>query len=82
MNKIKTSKLKKKDLNFYKKDGFLYIENFFDKKLIKEINKSITLSLDEILKKKKLYNTFGHYDLNKKLFEFRKSYPTLFAEYF
>ena len=54
MNKIKTSKLKKKDLNFYKKDGFLYIENFFDKKLIKEINKSITLSLDEILKKKKI----------------------------
>tara|TARA_B100000795_G_scaffold257963_1_gene231658 strand:- start:11634 stop:12470 length:837 start_codon:yes stop_codon:yes gene_type:complete len=82
MNKIKTSKLKKKDLNFYKKDGFLYIENFFDKKLIKEINKSITLSLDEFLKKKKLYNTFGHYDLNKKLFEFRKSYPTFFAEYF
>lgn len=82
MNKIKTSKLNKKDLNFYKKDGFLYIKNFFDKKFIKEVNKSIISSLDEFLKKKNIHNSFKKYNLNEKLFKFRKSYPTLFAEYF
>ena len=56
MNKIKTSKLNKKNLNFYKEDGFLYIKNFFDKKFIKEVNKSIISSLDEFLKKK-IYTT-------------------------
>ena len=52
MNKIKTSFLNKKNIDFYKNEGFLYISNFFDKELINELNKSIVLSLDEILKKK------------------------------
>tara|TARA_B100000795_G_C22693578_1_gene396629 strand:- start:652 stop:840 length:189 start_codon:yes stop_codon:yes gene_type:complete len=52
VNKIKTSFLNKKNIDFYKNEGFLYISNFFDKKLIKELNKSIILSLDESLKKK------------------------------
>jgi ectoine hydroxylase-related dioxygenase (phytanoyl-CoA dioxygenase family) len=82
MNKIKTSFLNEKNINFYKNEGFLYIENFFDNKLIKKLNKSIILSLDEILKKKKLYSTFKNYKLNKKLFEFRKKYPLYFSEFF
>ena len=52
MNKIKTPFLNKKNIEIYKNEGFLFIENFFDKKLIKKLNKSIILSLDEILKKK------------------------------
>jgi len=82
VNKIKTSILNKKNLDFYKKEGFLYMENFFDKKLIKEINKSVILSLDETLKKKNIYRSFRNYNLNEKLFKFRKKYPVLFAEYF
>ena len=78
MNKIKTSFLNKKNIDFYKNEGFLYISNFFDKELINELNKSIVLSLDEILKKKKLYSTFKNYNLNKKLFLFRKKYPLYF----
>ena len=54
MNKIKSSFLNKKNIDFYKNEGFLYISNFFDKDLINELNKSIVLSLDEILKKKKI----------------------------
>lgn len=82
MNKIKTSFLNKKNIDFYKNEGFLYISNFFDKELINELNKSIVLSLDEILKKKKLYSTFKNYNLNKKLFLFRKKYPLYFSEFF
>lgn len=48
------SVLNKKEISFYNKEGFLCIKNFFDKKLIKELNSSIILSLDEFLKKKKI----------------------------
>lgn len=82
MNKIKNLFLNKKDIDFYRNEGFLFVENFFEKKLIKKLNKSIILSLDEILKKKKLYNTFNNFKLNKKLFEFRKKYPLYFSEFF
>ena len=44
--------MNKKNIDFYKNESFLYISNFFDKELINELNKSIVLSLDEILKKK------------------------------
>ena len=45
--------LNNKDKNFFKKEGFLYIKNFFNKNLISELNKSIIFSLNEVLKKKK-----------------------------
>ena len=44
--------LNKKEVNFFKKEGFLYIKNFLSKKLINELNKSIIFSLDVFLKKK------------------------------
>ena len=82
MKKIKSSILSKKDISFYKNEGFLYMKNFFDKKLIKEINKSIILSLDESLKNNNLYSMFKRYSLNEKLFKFRKKYPVHFSEFF
>ncbi len=82
MNKIKRLILKKKDIDFYNNEGFLYIKDFFDKKLIKELNKCIILSLDESLKKNNLYFSFKHYELNEKLHKLRKKYPSYFSEFF
>ena len=70
--------MSKKDISFYKNEGFLYMKNFFDKKLIKEINKSIILSLDESLKNNNLYSMFKRYSLNEKLFKITKN--TNFSE--
>lgn len=74
--------LNNKDKNFFKKEGFLYIKNFFNKNLISELNKSIIFSLNEVLKKKKIYNEFKHFELNDKLINFRKKYPLYFSEFF
>lgn len=82
MNKIKRSILNKKDIGFYKNEGFLYIKNFFDKKLIKQLNNCIILSLDQSLKKNNLYTSFKHYKFNEKLYKFRKKYPLYFSEFF
>jgi len=74
--------LNKKDKNFFEKEGFLYIRNFLSKNLISELNKSIIFSLDEILKKKKIYSEFKNFKLNDKLINFRKKYPLYFSEFF
>jgi len=74
--------LNKKNKDFFKKEGFLCIKNFLSKKLINELNKSIIFSLDEILKKKKLYSTFKQLKLNEKLIKLRKKYPVYFSEFF
>lgn len=76
------SVLNKKEISFYNKEGFLCIKNFFDKKLIKELNSSIILSLDEFLKKKKLYNSLKKLSTHEKLYKFRKKYPIYFSEFF
>ena len=74
--------LNKKEVNFFKKEGFLYIKNFLSKKLINELNKSIIFSLDVFLKKKKLHNAFKQFKLNEKLIKLRKEYPVYFSEFF
>lgn len=66
----------------FEREGFLYFKSFFDEKLVKELNNSIILSLNQILKKKKLYNLFKKYNLNLKLHIFRKKYPLFFSEFF
>ena len=74
--------MNKKDKDFFEKECFLYIKNFLSKNLIIELNKSIVFSLDEVLKKKKLYKYFKHLELNQKLIKFRKKYPVFFSEFF
>ena len=74
--------LKKKNLDFFKKEGFLYIKNFFDKKLIFNINRSIIFSLNETLKKNKIDKKFINCDIDKKLIKLRKGHPKIFADFF
>lgn len=78
----KKSIINRKDKDFFEKEGFLYIKNFLSKNLIVELNRSIVFSLDEVLKKKKLYEYFKHLELNQKLIKFRKKYPIYFSEFF
>ena len=74
--------INKKDIDFFEKEGFLYIKNFLSKELITELNRSIIFSLDEVLKKKKLHKYFKYLKLNQKLIKFRKKYPVYFSEFF